>query len=84
VGPTQPTPPKTEKSRPNPTHGSTQPIDNSVSAGQLYEYLEVGREDVGEVDDAVEVEQQSLKWRRQISRYMAQSISTQPQLLKPA
>jgi len=35
VNPTQPNPPKTEKSRPNstrpnPTHGSTQPMDNSV------------------------------------------------------
>ena len=26
---TQPNPPKTEKSQPNPTHGSTQPMDNS-------------------------------------------------------
>jgi len=37
VDPTQPNLPKTEKSRPNstrtnPTHGSTQPMDNSVPA----------------------------------------------------
>jgi len=29
VDPTQPNAPKTEKSRPNPTHGSTRPTDNS-------------------------------------------------------
>jgi len=29
VDPIQPNPPKTEKSPPNPTHGSTQPMDNS-------------------------------------------------------
>jgi len=39
VDPTQPNLPKTEKSRPNLTHGSTQPMDNSGVKVYFSEYV---------------------------------------------